>query len=164
MQHAKFYEALKSLSDAGIDFILVGGLAAIIQGAPVVTQDVDVVFCRASENVARILQWLERSDAIFRIQPHRMLRPNQSHVAAGKHLNLLTVYGPVDLLGTAGEGLGYEELLPHSPEMEIGDLLRIRVLDLKTIISIKEKIGSEKDLAVLPTLRQTLAELKRSKP
>jgi hypothetical protein len=60
MQNARFYGALKSLSDSGIDFILVGGLAAIIQGAPVVTQDVDVVFSRASENVARILQWLER--------------------------------------------------------------------------------------------------------
>jgi predicted nucleotidyltransferase len=164
MQHAKFYEALKSLSEAGIDFILVGGLAAIIQGAPVVTQDVDVVFCRDSENVARIVPWLDRSDAIFRIQPYKMLRPNQGHVAAGKHLNLLTVYGPVDLLGTAGEGLGYEELLPNSPKIEIGDSLRIRVLDLGTIVSIKEKIGSEKDLAVLPTLRRTLEELKRPKP
>jgi predicted nucleotidyltransferase len=163
MQHAKFYEALKSLSEAGIDFILVGGLAAIIQGAPVVTQDVDVVFSRTSENVARILQWLDRSEAIFRMQPHKRIRPMQSHVAAGKHLNLLTVYGPLDLLGTAGEGLGYEELLPNSPEVELDDSLRIRVLDLGTIISIKEKIGSEKDLAVLPTLRQTLAELKRSK-
>ena len=163
MQNARFYGALRSLSDAGIDFILVGGLAAIIQGAPVVTRDVDVVFSRASENLTRILRWLERSDAIFRIQPDRKLRPNQSHVAAGKHLNLLTVYGPVDLLGTAGEGLGYEELLPNSPEIEIDDSLRIRVLDLGTIISIKEKIGSEKDLAVLPTLRSTLEELKRGK-
>ncbi len=54
-------------------------------------------------------------------------------------MNLLTVYGPVDLLGTAGEGLGYEELLPNSPEIEIDDFLRIRVLDLETIISIKEQ-------------------------
>jgi hypothetical protein len=163
MQHAKFYEALRSLSDAGIDFILVDGLAAIIQGAPVVTRDVDVVFCRASENVARILQWLDRSEAIFRIQPDKRLRPNLNHVAGGSRLNLLTVYGPVNLLGTAGEGLGYEELLPNSPKVELDDSLRIRVLDLGTIISIKEKIGSEKDLAALPTLRSTLEELKRSK-
>jgi predicted nucleotidyltransferase len=160
MQNAKFYGALKSLSDAGIDFILVGGLAAIIQGAPVVTRDVDVVFSRAPENLARILRWLEQSDAIFRNQPDRKLRPNHSHVAAGKHLNLLTVYGPVDLLGTAGEGLGYEELVPNSSEIEIDDSLRIRVLNLDTIISIKEKIASEKDLAVLPTLRSTLKELR----
>ena len=155
MQSARFYGAL-SLSDAGIDFILVGGLAAIIQGAPGVTREVDVVFSRASENLTRILRWLEQSDAIFRIQPDRKLRPNQSYVAAGKHLNLLTVYGPVDLRGTAGERIGYEELLANSPEIEIDDSLRIRVRDLGTIISIDEKTGSGRDLAVLARLRSTL--------
>ena len=60
------------------------------------------------------------------------------------------VTGPVDLRGTAGEGLGYEELRANSPEIEFYDsLLRIRVLDLGTIIFINEEIGSGKDLAVL---------------
>lgn len=45
--------------------------------------------------------------------------------------------------------------------MEIGDGVRVRVLDLPTIIAIKEAIGSEKDLAVLPILRRTLQEQQR---
>jgi hypothetical protein len=164
MLTARFSSALRSLVAGGIDFILVGGLAAILNGAPVHTLDVDVVFRREPKNLDRILQWMGEADAIFRIQPERRFRPNESHLAAGRHLNLLTKYGPMDFLGTAGEGLGYEELLPNSALVEIDESLQILVLNLETIISIKEKLASEKDLAVLPILRSTLKALKDRNP
>jgi predicted nucleotidyltransferase len=150
------YETLHSLRDAGVDFILVGGLAAIANGAPIYTFDVDVVFAINPENVSRILNWIARADVIFRMQPERKLRPNESHVAAGRHLNLLARSGPIDLLGFIGDDLTYDRLLPQSNEMDLGDGLRIRVLNLETIIAVKEKLATEKDLAALPTLRSTL--------
>ena len=73
----------------------------------------------------------------------------------------MTRYGPVDLLATIGQGRGFSDLLPHSTEMEIGEGIGVRVLDLETIIAVKEQLASEKDLAVLPLLRRTLAEKKR---
>lgn len=149
-------EALRNLVESGVRFVLVGGLAAVLNGAPVTTYDLDVVFSLDPENIARILTWLEKADAIFRMQPDRRLRPNESHVAAGRHLNLITQYGYIDLLGFIGDELDYEQLLPQSSEMEIGEGLRIHVLNLETIIAIKEKLGTEKDLAALPTLRSTL--------
>ncbi len=57
-----------------------------------------------------------------------------------------------------GAGRGYEKLLAQTVEMKVGDELRIRVLDLETLIQIKEEIAGEKDAAVLPILRQTLNE------
>lgn len=159
----KLSTALRSLLDAGIVFIVVGGVAAVLNGAPVDTFDLDVVFSTDPENLDRLLRWLDAADAIFRIQPDRRLRPNLSHLAAARHLNLLTRYCPVDLLGNIGENLGFEQLLPHSPEMEISEGVRAPVLNLETIISIKEKLGFEKDLRALPLLRRTLEELKRSK-
>jgi hypothetical protein len=42
--------------------------------------------------------------------------------------------------------------------MEIGAGVRVKVLDLKTIIILKEELGGEKDLAVLPVLRRTLQQ------
>jgi len=46
-------------------------------------------------------------------------------------------------------------------ELEVG--LAVRVIDLPTLIELKEKAGRPKDLAVLPYLRATLAEtLRRS--
>jgi hypothetical protein len=163
MQETDLLAALRSLGESGIDCVVVGGLAAVLNGAPTVTFDVDVVFSRDSENLARILKWFAHVDAIFRIQPERRLRPNQSHLAAGRHLNLLTRLGWIDLPGNVGEGLEYPQLVPLSREMDLGDGLRVRVLNLETIISIKEKQASEKDLAVLPTLRSTLKVLRERK-
>jgi predicted nucleotidyltransferase len=70
--------------------------------------------------------------------------------------------GPVDLLGTIGNNLGYADLLARSNEMDIGERMRIRVLDLETIIAIKEQLGSKKDLAALPNLYHTLRQMKKS--
>jgi hypothetical protein len=45
--------------------------------------------------------------------------------------------------------------------MNVAESLRIRVLDLEVIIALKEEFAGEKDLAVLPILRQTLRESRR---
>jgi predicted nucleotidyltransferase len=163
MQEPDLIGTLRNLREQGIQFILVGGLAAVLNGAPVHTYDVDVVHSLEPANIERLLKFLQEIDAIFRIQPERRLRPTASHLAAGGHLNLLTNLGPLDLLGTIGPGLSFSDLLPLSHEMAIGEGIRIRVLNLETLISIKEQLASEKDLAVLPILRQTLRELKKSR-
>src|ERR1700691_4997163 len=131
MPELKFAATLRALRDGGVEFILVGGLAAAANGAPVNTLDIDVVHARDASNIARLLPVLEALDAVFRIQPERRLRPNASHLASTGHLNLITRYGPVDLLGTIGRDLGYQDLIPHSVELDISEGLRIRVLDLE---------------------------------
>jgi hypothetical protein len=106
---------------------------------------------------------LESLDAVFRIQPERQLRPVRSHLAGTGYLNLITNSGPFDLLGSIGAGLGYAELLPHSSAMEIGTGISIRVLELETLIEIKEALAGDKDRAMLPILRQTLEEARKAK-
>ncbi|HYL38103.1 MAG TPA: hypothetical protein VEV17_19455 [Bryobacteraceae bacterium] len=149
------------MRDGGVDFILVGGLAAVLSGAPVDTYDVDIVQSRERENVERLLAVLNSLDAIFRIQPERRLRPTASYVSGPGHLNLVTRYGPLDVLGTIADGLAYGDLLPHSREVDIGSGLMVRVLDLETLIKIKEHVGGDKDRLVLPILRRTLEEKKK---
>jgi predicted nucleotidyltransferase len=162
MQELRPTATLRALHDAGVGFILVGGLAAVLNGAPVNTFDVDIVHSRDTANVARILPVLEALDAIFRMQPERRLKPNASHLTSAGHLNLITRYGPLDLLGTIGNNLTYEDLVPRSVELDVAEGLRIRVLDLETLIAIKEELGGEKDLAVLPILRRTLEEKRKT--
>src|ERR1700678_2386586 len=129
MPERKLIATLRALHDGGVEFVLVGGLAAVLQGAPIDTFDIDVVHSREAENVARLQPVLEALDAVFRIQPARRLKPNASHLASAGHLNLITRYGPLDLLGTIGRDLGYRELLPHSVDLDISEGLRIPVLD-----------------------------------
>jgi predicted nucleotidyltransferase len=161
MQELNLIAALQDLRKREIQFIIVGGLAAVLNGAPVQTYDIDLVYSREAENIDRLLKFLAEVDAIFRIQPERRLRPNKSHLTGSGHLNLLTRYGPVDLLATIGQGLDFSALLPRSTEMDIGDGIGVRVLDLETIIAVKEQLASEKDLAALPILRRTLSEMKK---
>jgi len=161
MPEHKLTAILRALAEAGVDFIVVGGLAAVLDGAPVTTFDVDVVHARDEGNVARLLQVLESLDAVFRAQPERRTSPSADHLAGPGHLNLITRYGPLDLLGTIGRGLGHQDLLPHSAVMELGGGTSVRVLDLETLIAIKEELGGEKDRAVLPVLRRTLAETRK---
>jgi hypothetical protein len=161
MPEGKLITPLRALSEAGIEFILVGGFAAVCNGVPVVTLDVDIVHSRDPANIARLLPLLESIDAIFRIQPDRRIRPNVSHLSGSGHLNLLTRLGQLDLLCTIGKDLAYEDLLPHSEVMEISENLRIRVLNLETLIQIKEELHGEKDRAVLPLLRRTLEEKRK---
>jgi len=156
-----FFAILKALRERDVEFIVVGGLAAILDGAPINSFDVDVVHSRDAKNVERLVPVLESLDAIFRIQPHRRLKPNASHLSGAGHLNLQTRYGWLDVLGTIGNGLAYSDLLAHSAELDIGDGVRVRVLDLETLIAIKEELGREKDLAVLAILRRTLEESRK---
>jgi hypothetical protein len=52
---------LRTLSGRDVDYIVVGGLAGVLHGAPVVTADLDIVHSRAASNVARLLTVLENS-------------------------------------------------------------------------------------------------------
>jgi hypothetical protein len=158
MAERRFFPILRALAEGKVDFVLVGGLAAVMEGAPIATLDVDVVHSRQPENLDRLLGVLGRLDTVFRIQPERRIPPEMSHLKGAGHLNLITRHGPLDLLGTIGRGRGYEDLLPHTVEMDLGDGVLIRVLDLETVIAIKEEVGGEKDLAVLPILKRTLRE------
>jgi hypothetical protein len=150
------------LAQSKVEFIVVGGLAAVLRGAPIQTYDVDIVYARNPENIRRLLGVLASLDAIFRIQPERRLRPTASHLSGSGHLNLITVQGPLDVLATIGTNLGFEDLIPHSSKMDVGGGIEIKVLDLETLIEIKEQLAGDKDVAVLPILRKTLKESRKN--
>ena len=140
MPDSNFLGTLRAIREARVEFVLVGGLAAVLNGAPIHTYDVDIVPSPDEENLGKLLCVLGRSPGLK---------------------NLVTTYGPLDVLGTIGRGLGYEDLLPHTIEMEIGEGTRVRVLDLATIITLKEELAGEKEFAVLPILRRTLEQKRR---
>ncbi len=133
----------------------------MLHGAPMGTFDLDVVHSRTEQNIARLLAALEELDAFYRTQPEKRLRPRASHLASAGHQLLLTRFGPLDLLGAVGHGLGYDDLRPQASEMEVGKRVGVLVLSLEKLIEIKEQTAGEKDKAALPLLRRTLEEKRR---
>ena len=152
---------LRVLAAHETEFIVVGGVAAAINGAPISTYDLDIVHRRTSANIVRLLTALDELDAHSRVHPDRLIKPDTTHLASQGHVLLMTRSGALDLLGTIGAGRGYEELLPHTTRNDVSLGLMVSVLDLVTLIEIKEQTGQDKDNAVLPILRATLRERSR---
>jgi predicted nucleotidyltransferase len=152
-----FVEMLTTLVTHGVEFIVVGGVGAVLQGAPVTTFDLDLVHLRTPENLESLHLALEDLDAYYREPGGRRLRPKAKDLSSSGHHLLMTRCGPLDLLGTIGVERGYEDLIECTHELEV-EGLRVRVLNLRTLIEVKEETGYEKDEAVLPTLRRTLRE------
>jgi len=71
-------ELLRRLADAGVEFIVVGGAAAVLHGAPITTEDLDIVHRRSPENVSRLKTLLDELDARVRELANRRLRPQES--------------------------------------------------------------------------------------
>ena len=153
-----FFALLSTLTAHKVDFIVIGGVCAVLHGAPVTTYDLDVVHSRDPENLNRLLAALRELDAVYREPLPRRIAPGISHVASPGHQLLTTRFGPIDLLGTVNEGQGYEELLPTTVELQVEENLRVRLVDLETLIALKEEAGRDKDKMVLPVLRRTLEE------
>jgi hypothetical protein len=150
---------LQTFRDHGVNFIVVGGVAAVLEGVPINTVDVDVVHSREPNNIGRMLGALESLGAVYRLRPE--LKPNASHLAATGHQLLTTRFGYPDVHGMIGRSRRYEDLLPISHEVELENGLRVRVLDLETRIATKEEAARDRDLAVLPVMRRTLEEKRR---
>jgi predicted nucleotidyltransferase len=151
----RFLGLLEALTRNGVEFVIVGGVAALLEGAPILTLDLDIVHSKTDENIGRLLKALEEIHARYRDPAGRLILPDEVRLRTNRFNLLLTDLGALDILGDLGEGLAYEDLAGRTQEYEMAGL-RVRALDLETLIQIKERVGRDKDRAMLPVLRSTL--------
>jgi hypothetical protein len=116
-----------------VELVVVGLTAAVLQGAPLVPQSIEVVHRHTRENVARL----------------------------GRTLSGRACNWSVDCLEAVGDGLRYEELEPNAITIALSDGLHCRVLALDRLIDLNRGSGRKQDLAVLPVLEATLDELQK---
>lgn len=157
MPETDFGAILQNLSKGGVDFILIGGLAAIVHGTARVTYDVDVVYSRASENMQRIVETLAPLSPYLRDAPPGLpFRLDLRTLRNGLNFTFKTTLGDLDLLGEAAGGGSYETLLPFSEEAEAFGV-RVRTVNLEKLIELKRAAGRPKDfeaIAELEAIRQ----------
>ena len=149
---ADLEQLLRALHAAGVEHIVVGGAAAVIHGAPITTQDLDIVPQQTADNLDRLHQVLDRLDTRFRpVRADRDIAPTAAMFAGQGQLNLITRHGPLDVLLRLHDHRGFDELLAHSREVSDAGLT-FRVIDLPTLIEIKRSTGRARDALVLPLL------------
>lgn len=153
-------EILAVLERHGVEFVVIGGLAAALHGSPFVTTDIDITPRRAQRNLERLSAALKELDARIRTEaiPAGLPFDHTARSLAGVSLlNLTTRFGDLDIsiepVGTAG----YEDIARDAKPFEVGGA-RVLVASLADVVRSKEAAGREKDRLVLPTLRRLLEE------
>jgi predicted nucleotidyltransferase len=147
-----FPELLRLLSEHEVAVIIIGGAAAIVHGSSRLTQDLDLVYQRTPQNIARLAQALQEQAPYPRGAPPGLpFRWSEATIRRGLNFTLQTRLGQLDLLGEVTGGGGYEALLGHTVEVELFGI-RCRCLNLETLIQTKRAAGRPKDLEAIAEL------------
>jgi predicted nucleotidyltransferase len=154
-------DLLKKLNDAGIEYVIIGGVAAILHGSPRTTLDIDVCAVLSEPNLTRIVSMLRGLNPRFRMRPDKLPMPDDPGKLQGfKNLNLDTDLGTIDFL-TEVTGVGtYQNVLSQSELKQVGGM-QCRVLTLDALIAAKRAAGRMKDritVLELEAIRKRLQE------
>ncbi len=152
---------LKSLTEAEVEFVIIGGVAITAHGSAYLTQDLDFCYLRTSENLKNIVEALSEFSPRFRGFPENLpFNFDISTLRNGTNFTFKTQIGDVDLLGeVAGVG-NYKDVFESSEFKELFGF-QVRVLTIDGLIKAKTAAGRTKDLLVLPeleALREALSE------
>lgn len=150
---------LGALADHRVEFIIVGGVAATLHGSARVTQDLDIVYERAPDNLERLTAALRAHRPYLRGAPPGLpFSWSADTLQRGLNFTLETDLGNLDLLGEITGGGNYQDLRPHSiPIQAFG--ATFRCLDLDTLIRVKRACGRPRDLEAIAELRVIRDEL-----
>jgi hypothetical protein len=146
-------ELLRRLTAAKVEFVLVGGFAAVAHGVTLVTRDVDIC-CRFTEaNLMRIQQAFADLHPIHRSRPDLPLALTPEQCASLKNLYVSTDLGVVDCLGDV-LGVGdFTAVVQQAVEVDTPGG-KCRVLDLEPLIRAKEAMGRDHDRVTVKQLRE----------
>jgi hypothetical protein len=156
-----FEGLLRALLAGRVEFVLVGGLAATVHGSARSTFDIDIVYRRTPENLARLVETLEPLAPYPRGAPPGLpFRFDKATLERGLNFTLDTALGGIDLLGEIAGGGRYEDLDSRSQSITLFGF-ECRCVTLETLIALKRAAGRPKDLEVLAEL-ESLAERQRN--
>lgn len=153
------HEILAVLDRHGVRYVLIGGLAAVLHGAPHVTTDVDVVPEEAKRNLERLSVALKELGARIRVtgEPDGVPFDHSGESLARVRIwNLQTDLGDLDLTFEPSGTSGYDDLTRDAVAMEVRGI-SVPVASLADVIRSKEAAGRPRDRAALPALRELLS-------
>ena len=147
-----FKRLLQGLDDAGVEFVIVGGVAATLHGSARLTSDLDIVYSRSKENIRRLVRALRPLRPYLRGAPPGLpFQFDEGAVGSGLNFTLTTEAGPLDLLGEIAGGFDYPVLRKRSAFFRLYGR-RVRVIDIDALIENKIAAGRPKDLEVVAEL------------
>ena len=143
---------MEALHDAGVDFVVIGGVALTLHGSTLITADTDVMYGYAADNVERLAGALAEMDVRLRDAPDDLpFKPDARTLRAGLNFTFTSKYGDLDVLGQVDGVPGYEELRKRAQLVKLGQRT-VRVAGVGDLIAMKTAAGRTKDLRGLDDL------------
>lgn len=157
-----FKALIRTLAEAEVEFILIGGVAAAAHGSARLTVDVDVVYRRSAENIERLALALGPHQPYLRGAPPGLpFQWDARTIRRGLNFTLTTALGEIDFLGEMVGGGTYEDLRPGSMTIQVFGVACL-CLNLEQLIRAKRAAGRPKDLEAIAELEAIREE--QSKP
>jgi len=153
-----FRGLIRILSEAGVNFIVVGGVAATGHGSARLTSDLDIVYRRTTENITRLVLALAPLNLYLRGAPPGLpFLWSDETIKKGLNFTLVTSLGALDLLGEITGGGGYDDLLPHTLTLTLHKS-ECLCLGIEYLIKVKRAAGRPKDFEAIAELEAILEE------
>lgn len=150
---------LRALYDGGVEFVLIGGVAARIHGSPTLTRDVDICHSRDKANLERLAATLRKLRARLRgVEEDVSFRLDAETLETGANFTFATDAGDLDLLAAPAGVDGFAELTLSAATMAIDDMATL-VASLEDLIRMKRAAGRPKDLIEVEVLLTLAAEV-----
>jgi hypothetical protein len=156
-------EIFACLNRHGVRYVLIGGLAAVLHGSPLLTLDADICPAADEGNLERLAAALEEMDARIRTADSAQgvgFPRDAAFLGKIELLNLVTRFGDLDLSFRPSGTQGYPDWARQATEMTIGSL-RVLVAALADVIRSKEAANRPKDQRALPVLRLLQEEIQK---
>jgi hypothetical protein len=143
---------LRRLTEADVDFVVIGGIAVVLLGSPRNTKDLDITFSTAPANLQALGRVLVEVHARLRgVTEEIPFVPDARTLRQAMLLTLETDDGWLDLLAEPPGGPPYAELRERAIEVEL-DGITIRVAAIDDMIAMKKAAGRLQDLADIDEL------------
>lgn len=157
-----FKKVIEALAGERVAFVIIGGLALVIQGSSRVTNDLDLCYARDRENLRRLSRALAPFHPTLRgFPPELPFIWDEQTLWSGLNFTLHTDLGEVDLLGDVPGVGGFDEVCKGSEEIELYGA-RVSILGLDALERAKRAAGRAKDLFDLSEIAQIRSRRSRS--
>ena len=157
-----FEQIISALVAAGVRFVVIGGVAATIQGSARLTNDIDICYDTSPDNVDRLVRLLTRWKAYLRgVERGLPFILDARAFRTTPIMTLSTTMGDIDVLDVV-PGVGdYKAVVRQSEAVDIGDV-EFRSLTLEALIASKKAVRRPKDVEQLIELEALLALRRRT--